>query len=127
MFYNIPTSATNKTVYLYCISQSQITRSLLIQEKIGLSLDGTGTETKALVIVPNSLSSDPSWGDPAQEWGGIRQRMGLDAHNPHSISNRIPYSQVIFPARCDVSNRFCVVSLSPWSFLPSVLASLEVS
>lgn len=70
MFYNIPTSATNKTVYLYCISQSQITRSLLIQEKIGLSLDGTGTETKALVIVPNSLSSDPSWGNPAQEWGG---------------------------------------------------------
>lgn len=63
-------------------------------------------------------------GVAAQEWEGIRQRMALDAHNPHPVSNRIHYSQIfIFQPGVmlgSASSRFCVVSLSSWSFLPSL-------
>lgn len=108
-------------MYLYCISQSHITKSLLIREKIGLSLDGTGTDTKALVIVPSSLRSDPSRGflprneeELGKGWLWMPTILTL-----YPIGYTIPRSFFqlgVMPG--SVSNRLCVVSLSSWSFLP---------
>lgn len=119
LFYNIPTSATTKLCICTAFPSPRSLNVCWSKKKIGLSLDGTGTETKAVVIVPNSLSSGilpRHEGELGKGWLCMPTIL-----TPNPIGYIIPRS-FFQPGVMlgSVSNRICVVSLSPWSFLPSL-------